>query len=133
MENYCDRKSAGYMGRFYGPVLEQYHPYIRPQESGNHTDVHYFFLGNNWRRTIGFYAVDQPLSCSALPYHLDQLDPLPYKKQFHSGELVPNSKITLSIDHKQMGVGGIDSWGKWPLEPYLVKPGKYSFRYMVEF
>ena len=36
----------------------------------------------------------------------------------------------LNLDWKQQGVGGDNSWGKWPHEAYLIPcaPQSYSFR-----
>ena len=33
----------------------------------------------------------------------------------------------VNFDLKEMGVGGIDSWGQWPLEEYRVHPDEYEF------
>lgn len=38
-ENYSDRKTSSFMGIWEGKVADQYYPYIRPQETGNKTDV----------------------------------------------------------------------------------------------
>ncbi len=132
-ETYSDRKNAGYFGLFTDSVINAYHPYIRPQESGNRTDVEYFGVHQPNQPGIQFHAVREPLSCSVLPYSLAQLWPENEKKQYHSADLVPDKNIHLHIDHKQAGVGGVDSWGAWPLEPYQIKPGKYKYTYVVKF
>ena len=38
MESYSDRKDGAAVGLYKGTVWEQYHPYVRAQESGNKTD-----------------------------------------------------------------------------------------------
>ncbi|MDE6134743.1 MAG: DUF4981 domain-containing protein, partial [Muribaculaceae bacterium] len=38
-ENYSDRYTASFVGKYSSPVADQYFPYIRPQETGNHIDV----------------------------------------------------------------------------------------------
>ncbi|WGU70485.1 hypothetical protein QIU18_14010 [Capnocytophaga canimorsus] len=40
-ESYADRKTAALVGLYKGAIEEEYHPYLRPQESGNKTDVRY--------------------------------------------------------------------------------------------
>ena len=40
------------------------------------------------------------------------------------------AQVFLNLDHRQMGVGGIDSWSQkaWPLEPYRL-PADQPYRY----
>ena len=45
-ESYWDRKSSTVVDIFSGLVSEQYHPYVRPQENGNKTDVRWTTLRN---------------------------------------------------------------------------------------
>lgn len=132
-ENYIDRHQASNIGRYQQKISEQIFPYVRPQESGNKTDVREFELRRNEQSKIVFSANEIPLSVSALPYGLDQLDPAPEKKQYHYGELKMEDRIYLHIDLTQLGVQGIDSWGSIPLEVYQIKPGNYHYSYWVQF
>lgn len=43
-ENYQDRKESTFVGLYKSTVKDQIHPYVRPQESGNKTDVRWFTL-----------------------------------------------------------------------------------------
>lgn len=43
-ENYVDRHSSAFIGKYESDVKDEYYPYIRPQESGNHTDIRYFSI-----------------------------------------------------------------------------------------
>lgn len=72
-----------------------------------------------------------PLSMSALHFFDEDLDDGDSKDQRHPGELVPRKQTQLHIDYKQMGVGGINSWGTWPLEQYRLNDKTYSFRFKV--
>ncbi len=36
-ENYIDRHSSAFIGKYESNVKDEYYPYVRPQESGNHT------------------------------------------------------------------------------------------------
>ena len=76
-------------------------------------------------------ALDTLLNVNALPYSSEQLFSGPEKQQMHSGELVPDKNIHLDIDLQQMGVGGINSWGAWPLEKYRLPFKDYSYSYMI--
>jgi len=37
--------------------------------------------------------------------------------------------VDLFIDHRMQGVGGNTSWGKLPLEKYLIRPGSGTVTY----
>ncbi|WP_286861223.1 hypothetical protein [Proteiniphilum sp. UBA5510] len=37
--------------------------------------------------------------------------------------------MDLFIDHRMQGVGGNNSWGKLPLEEYLIRPGEGKVTY----
>jgi beta-galactosidase len=92
-----------------------------------------FFVSNSSAKGLYFKRQhSNTLSASALPYSINQLDPELYKRQYHSLELEPWGTTWIHIDYKQAGVGGIDSWGKWPLEPYLIRPGNYAWSYYLE-
>ena len=43
-ENYWDRKDAAFVGMYKMNVHDQFHPYLRPQETGNKTDVRWVKL-----------------------------------------------------------------------------------------
>ena len=34
--------SSTFIGKYESDVKDEYYPYVRPQESGNHTDIRYF-------------------------------------------------------------------------------------------
>jgi len=131
-ENYWDRKTNTFIGQYKQTVDEQYYPYARPQESGNHTEVRWVSFSNAKGRKIQFIFADSLLSFSALPYHLDDLDPEMNKKQYHSGELNKRNETYLHIDLNQTGLQGIDSWGSMPLQQYRVPYKNYSYSYWIK-
>ena len=131
-ENYWDRKTNTFIGQYKQTVDEQYYPYARPQESGNHTEVRWVTFGNAKGRKIQFVFTDSLLRFSALPYNLDDLDPEMNKKQYHSGELNKRNEIYLHIDLNQTGLQGIDSWGSSPLEKYRVPFKEYFYSYWIK-
>lgn len=131
-ENYIDRKSASLVGIYQQTVDEQYFTYARPQESGNKSDVRWVEFTNPKGKGLRFEYVDSLLSFSALPYHLDDLDPEMEKKQYHSGELEKRDRIYLHIDGWQSGVQGIDSWGAQPLAQYRIPFTDYRYQYRIK-
>lgn len=131
VENYRDRKTASMVGRYKGAIKDQYYPYVRPQESGNKTDVRWAKITRNDGSGIMIAATDTLLNINALPYSVDQLWSGPEKQQMHSGELEPDKFIHLNADLEQMGLGGIDSWGAWPLEKYRLPYKDYSYGYLI--
>lgn len=131
VESYWDRKANAFLGIYKGDIKDQYHPYIRPQESGNKTDVRWakLYTSNGYGFTIQF--TNDYLNVIALPYSPEQLFPGENKGQFHSLELDPDKYVHLDIDYKQMGVGGIDSWWSLPLEQYRLPYMDYSYSYRI--
>ncbi|MCF3111665.1 DUF4981 domain-containing protein [Niabella sp. CC-SYL272] len=130
-ENYWDRHTASNIGTYSQTIDQQYFSYARPQESGNKTDVRWISLLNGKGLGVRFELADSVLSASALPYSLEQLDPAPEKKQFHSGELEKAGRIFMHMDLKQLGLQGIDSWGAMPLKQYWITPGTYAYSYWI--
>lgn len=126
-ESYWDRKTSAIVGIYRGIVKDQFHPYIRPQESGNKTDVRWVALTDNTR--IGLLAVGMPLlSISANHYLMDDFENGPKKEQRHAKDLKKRDLVTLNLDDKQMGVGGDNSWGARPLDKYMLYPKEYSYK-----
>jgi beta-galactosidase len=130
-ENYQDRKSSAFVGDYSGAIADQYYPYIRPQESGNKTDVRWAKLIRQDGSGITIMSTDTLLNIEALPYSPAQLFPGMEKDQTHSEELVPDKYIHLDVDLQQMGVGGINSWGALPLEKYRLPYKNYSYSYFI--
>ena len=128
-ESYWDRKTGSAVGFYSGPVEENFHPYVRPQETGNKTDVRWLALTN--KEGAGLLAVGMPLlSVSAWPFTMDDLE-----KAEHTNELPRRKTITVNLDYKQMGVGGDNSWGArthpeytLPVGAVLEPPLRYRFR-----
>ena len=130
-ENYQDRNTSAMVALYNGKVKDQYYPYVRPQESGNKTDVRWAKLTRKDGSGIMIAAIDTLLNINALPYSPEQLYSGPEKQQKHSGELVADANIHLDVDLRQMGVGGINSWGEWPLEKYRLPFKNYSYHYLI--
>ncbi len=89
-------------------MADQYHDYIRPQESGNKTDVRWLALTNKEGSGIRV-EVDQLLSVNALAFPYEDLYLRPQGK-WKSSEIHPHDDGSLLIDIMQMGVGGDTGW-----------------------
>ena len=129
-ENYADRNNSSFVGLFKQTVKEQYYPYIRPQETGNKTDVRWYalFEQNAVKITI---ESDTLLGMTALHYFIEDLDDGLEKDQRHASELSERDLTNLLIDHKQMGVASIDSWGALPLEKYRLTDKEYTYQFKI--
>ncbi|SFW84001.1 glycoside hydrolase family 2 TIM barrel-domain containing protein [Chitinophaga sancti] len=129
-ENYSDRNSDAQLGVYAQTVDQQFYPYIRPQENGTKTDVRWWnqmTVGGNGLRFTG----DTAFSISALHYTIETLDDGIQKDQRHSELLEPEPLTNVCIDKAQMGLGGIDSWGRLPLEKYRVHYQDHHFTFTM--
>ncbi|UZH56732.1 DUF4981 domain-containing protein [Salinimicrobium tongyeongense] len=131
-ESYEDRKFSAMVGIYKGRVEEQYHPYVRPQESGNKTDVRWAEISNGRNTGIKVSYTEVLLNVSALPYTKEQLYPSSEKGQEHSRLLKKGEHTYLDIDLRQMGVAGINSWGSLALEKYRMPFQNYSYSYIIK-
>jgi beta-galactosidase len=122
-ESYWDRKTGAAVGLYSGPVDDQIHPYIRPQEVGNKTDVRWVTLTDS--EGAGILVVGSPLlSISVWPFALQDLE-----QAEHTFELSRRNFLTFNIDDKQMGVGGDNSWGARPHPEYMLPAKAYSYKF----
>jgi beta-galactosidase len=131
-ESYWDRKTGAAVGIYSGKVWEQHHPYIRPQENGNKTDVRWVALTND--NGVGLLAVGMPLlSVGANHFDIDDFANGPEKEQRHANNLKKHDWVTLNLDYKQMGVGGDTSWGERarPHPEYTLFPGEYAYSFRL--
>lgn len=128
-ENYIDRNYSAQVGLYNQTVSEQYYPYIRPQETGNKTDVRWLELSDDKLKIT--VTSDALLATTALHFLTEDLDDGLQKDQRHAAELKERDLTSLKIDYKQMGVGGIDSWQAWPMEKYLLRDKTYQYQFKI--
>lgn len=151
-DNYCDRKSSAVVGHYVQKVQEQYwYGYVRTQESGTKSDLRWMRILND--AGLGLeVSSDILFSGSALPFSQKDMDsalnapatrPNPTNGQAgratHSLDLLSKAFVNsrsegttyVNFDLKEMGVGGIDSWGQKPLEAYTVHPAEYEFVFVL--
>ena len=134
VENYIDRYHSEFLGVYENEVAKEYFDYIRPQESGNHTDVRWFAVKNGEGRGLCFYS-NAPMEASALPYTTGQLDDGFSKDKAwgrHSGDLIPSGKTSVHIQQRQLGMGCVNSWGAWPRSEYRLPYQDYDFTFAIK-
>ena len=127
-ENHWDRNNGTDVGLYSGTVAGQWTGYLRPQENGNKTDVRWVALTDRRRRRpagLGRTASGgQRLALHPggpvrrgpprLPAH-------PARRRSSSG-----------VNHRQMGVGGDNSWGAHTHDEYKLFANRdYSYSYRL--
>lgn len=126
-ENYADRKAGAAVGRYRQSVDEQIYPYVKPQESGNHTDVRWATLtdadGNGLRVSGG----SDLLQLSAAHYTAADLTAA---EHIHELARMRRPEVVLNVDHRQGGLGN-GSCGPGVLPQYQLAPDE--FRFQVRF
>ncbi len=134
-ENYIDRHSSAFIGKYKANVKDEYYPYVRPQESGNHTDIRYFSIFNPTTGKGITFEGYAPMECSAIPYLVEDLDAGIEKEHAwgqHSGDLVEKGLVQLHIQQRQFGLGCIDSWGSSPMEKYRMHYQDRCFSFVIK-
>ena len=128
-ETYADRKTGALIGLYNATVWEQFHPYVRAQETANHCDVRWVALRNATGEGL-LVVGEEPLSVSAWNFPMEDIEYRPSQmERRHGGSIQKKDMVWLNIDHKQMGVGGDNTWGAQVHPEYTITPHewKYSF------
>ena len=131
-ENYIDRNNGDRLGVYDARVADQYWGYVRPQESGNKTEVRYWQVKDEFGKGLEFYAL-APMECSTLNYLPADLDDGWDKNahQSHSGDLTPRDFSVVKLAARQCGLACVNSWGAIPLKQYRMPYQDYSFTYII--
>ncbi|MEU8989161.1 glycoside hydrolase family 2 TIM barrel-domain containing protein [Streptomyces sp. NPDC048558] len=126
-ENHWDRNNGTDVGRWSGTVSGQWEPYIRPQENGNRTDVRWVALTD--RDGVGLLVCGEPLlEVSASHCTPEDLS----VGARHDYQLNPRDEVVLRLSHRQMGVGGDNSWGAHTHDEYKLFANRdYSYTYRL--
>ncbi|MEV5433363.1 glycoside hydrolase family 2 TIM barrel-domain containing protein [Streptomyces sp. NPDC052701] len=126
-ENHWDRNDATDVGLYSGTVAGQWTPYLRPQENGNKTDVRWAALTG--RDGVGLLVSGEPL----LEINASRFTPEDLSRGIrHDFQLTPREAVVLRVNHRQMGVGGDDSWGAHTHDEYkLFADRDYAYTYRL--
>ncbi|MGW2616041.1 glycoside hydrolase family 2 TIM barrel-domain containing protein [Streptomyces sp. NPDC001500] len=126
-ENHWDRNDATDVGLYSGTVTGQRTSYLRPQESGNKTDVRWAALTDG--DGVGLLVSGEPLlEVNASHFTPEDLS----VGARHDYQLTPRKEVVLRLNHRQMGVGGDNSWGAHTHDEYkLFADRDYAYTYRL--
>ena len=99
--NYADRQSGAFLGRYSSSVREQFIAFPKPQDMGNREDVRWLSLSDAKNHSLCFMTTGAPLSTSVLPWSDMELTLAP-----HPDELPEPSATWLHLDVGATGLGG---------------------------
>ena len=120
VESYPDRRRGARLGRFSSTVLDQYVPYVMPQEHGGHADTRWVVVHTGAGRGL-LVTADVPFQLNVSRYTPEQLT-----AATHAEDLVPSEHVTLHVDVRHRGLGTL-SCGPDTLTEYRIGPGRYRF------
>ncbi|NME70774.1 glycoside hydrolase family 2 TIM barrel-domain containing protein [Flammeovirga aprica] len=128
-ENYIDRNESATVGLYKTTAQEMYFPYIRPQATGNRTDVRWFTCEDKTQKGMLFKA-EKTFEFSVLPYSTAQLDGGTIKSPTHTNDLKETDFVYIKISSKEIGVGGDNSWDMKALahKKYRLVPADYHLK-----
>ncbi|MGN0875937.1 MAG: glycoside hydrolase family 2 TIM barrel-domain containing protein [Kiritimatiellia bacterium] len=131
-ENYIDRHSGSFVGRYASTVTDQYVPYVRPQDCGYKSDVRWATFATKGGKGVKFNFLRQPEFVQALHYSMEDLELARHRngqeRQYHP--IVPREEICLNLDPVQMGLGGA-SCGPRPMDKYMTKVESIAWSFMI--
>jgi beta-galactosidase len=125
-ENYIDRREAARVGLYRMPLNEFTHSYVRPQENANRTDVRWVAFTNTAGQGLLAVHGRTLLSVSAWPNSQADLE-----QSRHIHELANRDFVTVNLDLRQRGVGGINSWGAQPFPKHTLPSGLYQYDFAL--
>ena len=139
-ESYWDRKTGMKAGLYHGRIIDQFHRYPRPQETGNKTDVRWMEISSE---TVTLTASsNQLLNASVWPFAMSEIDfnsndatlsasgLVPVTKK-HGAEIKIGKTVQWNLDFQQMGVGGDTSWGRLVHDEYTIRPQPYRYSFNI--
>ena len=133
VENYCDRNTGTFKTIWSSTASAEYYPYVRPQETGHHTDVNWLEIGgvkvtadtafefNALRQRVedldSEYADNRPYQWNNFrpdEDHSPETGYLKLRRQTHLNDVPVRDFTEVCIDFRMTGVGGYDSWYQRP-------------------
>ena len=120
-ETYWDRQAGSNVQLNTSTVDEQYFPYIRPQETGNHAGTRWMSLLDESGTGIMVLApgTDALLETNALHYTPEAISD--YDSNLYQTDLTRTDNIVWRILYHQTGVGGDNTWGALPHAQYMLR------------
>ena len=146
-ENYVDRDAASKVGVYSTSAEDMYYPYVRPQENGHRTDTRWVAFTNGGKGLL--VVADETIGFNSLRNSIEDFDSeettnRPYqwhnftkdevqdeeaaknnlRRQTHINDISPRDFVEVSLDLKQQGVAGYNSWGDRPLPEHTLPANK---------
>ncbi|MGA0845077.1 MAG: glycoside hydrolase family 2 TIM barrel-domain containing protein, partial [Luteolibacter sp.] len=125
-ENYPDRKTGSFLGRWQRDVADFFEPYAKPQDMANREDVSWVALRNAAGAGALFTALDR-MSATVLEY-----TPTELFEASHPHRLPKRpDRVRLDLDAAVLGLGGA-SCGPGPIERDILKAAQpYGFGFVI--
>lgn len=119
MENYIDRKTGSFIGRYESTVTALYEQYVRPQDNGYRSDVRWFALADASGAGVKFSS-DEPMFVQALHFSWEDMEYARHRRGRDRvfSVIAPRREICLNLDLRQLGLGG-NSCGPIPMKKYI--------------
>ena len=131
-ENYADRKTGYPIGLYTATVWEQYHPYVRAQETANKSDVRWVAMRNKAGEGV-LVTGGEPLNVSAWNFPQEDINYRPFNvERRHGGSITKKDMVWLNIDHRLMGVGGDNTWGAQVHPEYTITPQEWKYSFTIQ-
>lgn len=127
-ESYWDRQRGAKIGYYQDKVANQFVPYLKPQECGNHVGVRSAQMTD--ASGCGLAIIGLPIvELNVLPYTADQLE-----AASHADQLANSDQTVVRVNLGQMGLGGDDSWGARTHDEFTLQANRpYFFKFKLKF
>ena len=123
-ETYADRKLSGRIGIYHTDAERMFHYYVRPQATGNRTDVRWMRVGDEYGKGWSVCA-KRPFEFSVSPFTDENIDVAE-----HINKLERKGTVTVHLDALQSGVGTA-TCGPGVLPPYQVPVKELLFGFEI--
>lgn len=127
-ENYPDRNAGAFLGVYSLNADDMRFNYVMPQETGNRTGVRWLTASRSDASGVKFISDENYLNMSVWPFSEAALE-----QAKHINELPHEGLLTINIDHRIAGVGGIDSWSSKaaPIKEYRLLDNEYGYSFRI--
>ncbi len=124
-DSYSDRYRGLKYGNYESNVDEEYIPYSKPQDCGNHIYSNKVSI-NYDKFKLSFIALNKTFEFKYLPYNEFELEFASRNNQLIS------TKNYLTMMAATRGIGGDNSWGKKVHKKYLIKKKKHKLSFLIK-
>lgn len=123
-ETYIDRNRSGKIGIYHTDAERMFHYYVRPQATGNRTDVRWASIADEAGRGLIFTS-GKNFQFSVVPFTDENIDAAD-----HINELERSGIVTVHLDAEQTGVGTA-TCGPGVLPTYWIPVEEHEFSFTL--